>query len=131
MSLWMSPSCPGPILQIVKYNNLLPVLLDQEGGWFFLHGIGGGACMPDIGSVGTCAARVSGKGNSFCHISLLKKTYSVNYHTTKVAGFGRREGQMSRPAPSIFLFNRSYGTMPTVHAVVVQANPGVPTRFCG
>ena len=36
---------------------------------------------------------------------------------------------MSRPAPSIFLFNRSYRTMPTVHAVVVQANPGVPTRF--
>ncbi len=29
--------------------------------------------MPDIGSVGTCAARVSGKGNSFCHISLLKR----------------------------------------------------------
>ena len=55
----------------------------------------------------------------------------VNYHTTKVAGFGRREGRMSRPAPSIFLFNRSYRTMPTVHAVVVQANPGVPTRFCG
>ena len=64
----------------------------------------------------------------------------VNYRTTadlavavcvEVAGFGRWEGQMSRPAPSIFLFNRSYRTIPTVHAVVVQANPGVPTRFCG
>ena len=41
MSLWMSPSCPGPILQIVKYNNLLPVLLDQEGGWFFCMGLVG------------------------------------------------------------------------------------------
>lgn len=97
MSLWMSPSCPGPILQIVKYNNLLPVLLDQEGGWFFLHGIGGGACMPDIGSVGTCAARVSGKGNSFCHISLLKKDLFI--HKTakesrrpKAAAFCKHQG---------------------------------------
>ena len=56
----------------------------------FLHGIGGGACMPDIGSVGTCAARVSGKGNSFCHISLLKKTYSFTKQQKKAAARRQR-----------------------------------------
>ena len=64
------------------------------------------------------------EGLAMPRIRLGDKYLRVNYHTTKVAGFGRREGRMSRPAPSIFLFNRSYRTMPTVHAVAVQAMVG-------